>query len=200
MRLRLRESGGERLRACVQGRRMNEIFQIGGRADIPACNMQHKGMERGRQAAFTHATLVSHQSHNLTPKSLHQHWSSERGSEPFLKAVVADHRSFPDGSRIAFLPLFFICGTKARETPARLGERAYEIGVCPLPSKERLPKDEIGGLTFPNDVCNSSTLPQTRFLPPQLVVWSAILRRLSLPPNVSRRQPQPRNRPCGFVH
>ena len=30
-------------------------------------------------------------------------------NELFLKAVVADHRSFPDGSRIAFLlPLFFI--------------------------------------------------------------------------------------------
>ena len=53
--------------------------------------------------------------------------------------MVADHRSFPDGltegSRIAFLLLFFICATKARQTPARLGERAYEIGVCSLPLK-----------------------------------------------------------------
>ena len=40
-----------------------------------------------------------------------------RWSEPFLKAAVADHRSFPDGSRIALLSpsFFFACCIDARE-------------------------------------------------------------------------------------
>ena len=61
--------------------------------------------------------------------------SSERAS---LKSRGRRSSFIPrrtEGSRIAFLLLFFICATKARQTPARLGERAYEIGVCSLPLK-----------------------------------------------------------------
>ena len=68
-----------------------------------------------------------------------------RWSEPFLKAVVADHRSFPDGSRIALLsPPFFLPAALTLEKEGmevggvRLGDLVNEIGNKPLITQRAL--------------------------------------------------------------
>ena len=109
------------------------------------------GRVRCRRATWS-PTLEQPNIEITAPTATERTRTGGRWSEPFLKAAVADHRSFPDGSRIArlaFSLFFFACCIDARETGRieveglRLGDLVNEIRNKPLPyhPKEPLAED-----------------------------------------------------------